>query len=228
MENEAIYPAGAIDAPQKPRLRGVLHQGAALVALGAGAVLVALVPEEARAACAIYALSMVVLFSVSATYHRVTWQPRARAWMKRLDHSCIFLLIAGTYTPLGALGLPEEARAPFLAAVWIGAGAGVLQSLFWSHAPKYVTVPLYVALGWLVLWYYPAFREGLSQGQRALLFFGGGVYTLGGLAYGLKRPDPWPRVFGYHEVFHALTLIAGVIHFAMVISVARGAGCVPP
>jgi hemolysin III len=209
----------------KPTLRGVLHHWAALVALGAGLVLVALSPSaRVMGASAGYALSVVFLYTVSATYHRPTWGPSARARMRSLDHSAIFVLIAGTYTPICVIGIPGAAGARLLAMVWIGAAIGVAKSLFWAGSPKVVTAALALALGWVVVPYLGAVRDALSSAELALLFGGGVAYSLGAVAYATKRPNPAPGHFGYHEVFHALTIVAGVMHYALVLSLVRAAG----
>jgi hemolysin III len=155
----ALDPALAV---LKPSLRGVLHQWAAPVALGAGIVLVAMAPDlRAGLACAVFATSLVTLFTVSATYHRVTWQPAARAWMRRADHASIFVLIAGTYTPIALLGLPAATGTKLSLLVWTGAALGVLQSLFWVHAPKWVVAVLAVAVGWSIVPYLGEVRHAV-------------------------------------------------------------------
>ena len=164
----------------KPRLRGVLHQFAAAGALGAGLVLVAMAPGARSAtAAALFAISLVTLFTVSATYHRVTWSPPARAWMRRMDHASIFILIAGTYTPVALLGLPEAASRTLLLAVWSGALLGVLQSLFWIHAPKVVTAVLAVGVGWTVVPYFDEARRSLGTRELTLILVGGVAYKIG-------------------------------------------------
>lgn len=200
-------------APPKPLLRGVSHELAAGVALAAWIVLAALAPSgRGRLAGAVYGASLFTLFAVSAVYHRPTWSPRARLLMRRLDHSAIFLLIAGTYTPFCLLlgGARGEA---LLAVAWGGALLGVALSIAWPKAPKPLTAAVYVALGWVVLPVIPALRALLGAGAVALLAAGGVVYSLGAAVYATRRPDPFPRVFGYHEVFHALVIVAAVLHF---------------
>ncbi len=214
-----------LDAPsRKPRLRGVLHHWAAMAALAAGAVLTFMAPTgRAMVGAAIFATSLFTLYGVSAAYHRPTWGPRARAWMRRLDHASIFILIAGTYTPVSLLALPAETGPKVLALAWGGAAVGVLQSLFWIRAPKFVVAVAAVAVGWSVVPHFGALRAGLSLGAFSLLLAGGILYTLGALAYATKRPNPRPGVFGYHEVFHALTIVAGALHFACVLMLVKGA-----
>ena len=189
----------------KPLLRGVSHQAAAFIAFIAGAALVFAAPS-ARAAwgAAIYGLSLVALFGISATYHRPTWNPQQRQFMRKLDHSAIFVLIAGTYTPLTLLVFPANRGDFLLALVWGGAVLGIVQSIFWPSAPKALVALLCVALGWV--------RAGMTTLQLALIAVGGIVYTIGAIIYAVRRPDPWPTIFGYHEIFHALIIAATICH----------------
>jgi hemolysin III len=206
----------------KPLLRGVLHQVAAWFALGAGSVLVAFAATpRAALAAAVYSLSLVTLFAVSAIYHRVHWNALAsRAWMRRADHASIFVLIAGTYTPISLLVLGEAEGRRLLIAIWAGAAVGVLLSLFWVNAPKALTAAMAVAVGWTITPYFAEVRSFL--GDHIWLILAGGIaYTVGAVVYALKRPDPWPRVFGYHEVFHALTLVGALLHFATIVMIVR-------
>lgn len=201
----------------KPLLRGVSHQVFFFVSLVAGAVLVLAAPNpDARVGCAIYAASLAMLLGTSALYHRPTWSLRARARMRRLDHSAIFVLIAGTYTPL-ALTLPPDTARVMLTVAWVGAAIGVARALFWINAPKWLVAVLALAMGWLALLYLPT--VGRVAGTPVLVWMGAGgvLYSLGALTYALKRPDPWPRVFGYHEVFHAFVVAAAVCHFVAVV-----------
>jgi hemolysin III len=210
-------PEGLPAAPTKPLLRGVFHQCAAFVALGAGAVLVPFCPtQKSRWAAGVFAASLVWLFAVSATYHRVNWSDEARARMRRLDHASIFVLIAGTYTPIALLGLPGGGLGLLLAA-WVGAFIGVLSSVFWLKAPKVFLAGLCVAVGWTLLPYLGDLRRNLDSQALGWVMAGGIPYTLGALAYATKRPNPVPAVFGYHEVFHALTLVGASCHFAAVV-----------
>lgn len=207
----------------KPSLRGVLHHSAAWSALGAGSVLVAMASTtRAAIAAAVYSLSLVVLFAVSAIYHRVQWQERARAWMRRADHASIFILIAGTYTPVALLGLGGDDGRRLLITIWIGAAAGVLLSLFWVRAPKALTAAVAIAVGWTIAPYFSEVRRLLGA-EVWLILAGGIAYTAGAVIYAIRRPNPWPRVFGYHEVFHALTLVGALLHFAVVVQIVRGA-----
>ena len=189
-------------------------------------MLVAVSPSRrAAAAAAIYSLSSVALFTISAAYHRHRWTPRARALMRRLDHAAIFLLIAGTYTPLCLLGLPPELGNRILAYVWAGAAVGLVVTVFWVHAPKPLTAILCLAVGWTLVPYLSAVGAALGPSRIALMLSGGIFYSLGAVAYAAKRPNPLPGVFGYHEVFHACTLAASVAHFALVLGLVRKGAC---
>lgn len=201
----------------KPRLRGVSHQFAAMVALGAGAVLVAAAPTaRATLAALVYGASLVCLFSVSGLYHRRHWSPVARQHMRRLDHASIFLVIAGSYTPFCLLPLYDHGGLTLLALVWIGAAVGIVKTIFWVHAPKPLTALIYVVLGGFVLTYLHEVRAVLSLQQLTLLWLGGIFYTVGAVIYALKRPDPFPAVFGYHEIFHVLVILASICHFGAI------------
>jgi hemolysin III len=205
------------EGPAKPTMRGVLHQWAAVVALVAGIVLVASAPTgRAALAGGVFALSLLTLFTVSATYHRVTWSPKARAWMRRADHASIFILIAGTYTPVALLALSPEVATKLLWIAWGGALFGVLQSLFWIQAPKAFTAIVCVLLGWSIVPYFGEVRRALTTTELLLILAGGVAYTLGAVAYAAKRPNLKPGVFGYHELFHAGTIVAAVAHFTAV------------
>jgi hemolysin III len=208
-----------LDAPlfEKPRLRGVSHQWAFFVSLVLGVLLVVFAPTgEARAATAIYVTAVCGLFGVSALYHRHNWGPAARRWMRRLDHSMIFVLIAGTYTPFGMLVLEGTLAVVVLCIVWGGALAGVIMKLVWIDAPKWLVAAAYVALGWVAVAAMPELGSRLGLGALALLIGGGTAYTAGAVIYALGRPDPAPKVFGYHEIFHALVIAAAGAHFAAV------------
>jgi hemolysin III len=202
----------------KPRMRGVLHQWAFFVAIVAGAALVAAAPPgRATLATAIYALTVVGLFGVSALYHRVNWSSAAaRRWMRRLDHSMIFLVIAGTYTPFALLALHGSLATAILIVVWAGAFGGIVLNLVWIDAPKWVTALVYVALGWVAVIAFPSLFDALGVTATALVAAGGVLYTLGALVYALRRPDPAPTVFGYHEIFHALVVAAAALQYAVV------------
>lgn len=201
--------AAAAGAPAKPRLRGWIHAVAAPGALAGGIVLTARAPSgQAAVAAGIFAVTAVALFTVSAIYHLGTWSPRVRLMLRRLDHANILLIIAGTYTPLAVLALHGGPRVAILSAVWGGAVLGVVFRLVWTDAPRWAYVPLYLGLGWAAAFVIPQLLRGAGLTALVLIAAGGVLYTLGGVAYGLRRPDPWPRWFGFHEVFHACTVAA--------------------
>jgi hemolysin III len=204
--------------PGKPRLRGVWHQWAFFVAVAIGAALVVAAPSgQPRLAAAIYALSVAALFGTSALYHRITWASQAaRRWMRRLDHSMIFFLIAGTYTPFALLVLDGDLATVILIVVWAGALAGVLMKLVWIDAPKALVAVTYVMLGWVAVAAFPTMIERLGVTASTLVAVGGLLYTLGALVYAFQRPDPAPSVFGYHEVFHALVILAAALQYAVI------------
>ena len=215
--SDAATTVGEVAAKVKPRLRGVSHFWAFFVALAAGAVLVATAPDgRATLAAAIYAGSLATLFGVSALYHRVNWRPETRRWMRRLDHSAIFLLIAGTVTPFALLVMSGPFATALLIAVWAGAAAGIVVELFWVEAPKWATAIVYLSVGWIGAIGFPAIiaRAGIVAG--ALIAVGGILYTAGAIVYARQRPDPNPAVFGYHEIFHALVIAAAAAHFVAV------------
>jgi hemolysin III len=201
----------------KPRLRGVLHEIAFVVSLVTGPLLVAGAPAGApTAAVAVYAASMTALFGVSALLHRRQWTPEARRRMRRLDHSMIFFLIAGTYTAAAGIALSATAATVILLLVWIGGIVGVTVELFWLDAPKWVIAAPYVVVGWVAVGALPQLERALGPGGFALLLGGGLAYTAGALIYALHRPNPWPAVFGYHEVFHGLTIVAAAAHYILI------------
>src|ERR1700733_8236897 len=210
--------AGAIDPLMRPRLRGVLHQWAFPVSLAAGVGLVlGAGSERARIAVTVYALSVAALFGTSALYHRVDWRTlAARRWMRRLDHSMIFVLIAGTYTPFGLLVLRGTAGTVILIAVWSAALAGALFKLVWIDAPSWLGAATYIAIGWIAIFAIPELWERLGIAAVAALALGGILYSVGGVIYARKRPDPVPKVFGYHEVFHLLVIAAAALQYAVV------------
>ncbi|PPK98885.1 hemolysin III [Kineococcus xinjiangensis] len=205
--------AAAVEAV-KPKLRGWLHAGTFPVALVAGAVLVVLAPAGApRAAAAVFAVTAVLLFGTSALYHRGTWSPRWEAVLRRLDHSNIFLIIAGTYTPFSVALLPEGTARTLLTFVWVGAMAGIAFRVFWVGAPRWLYTPVYAALGWVAVGYVGDFLRNGGVAVTALLLGGGLLYTAGAVVYGTKRPNPSPRWFGFHEVFHAFTVLGFAAHY---------------
>jgi hemolysin III len=204
--------------PLKPRLRGVSHQWAFFVSLAAGIALVIVAPAgRATLATAIYAASVVALFGVSALYHRITWTSEdVRRLMRRLDHSMIFFLIAGTYTPFALLVLEGTLATAILVAVWGGALAGIVLNLVWIDAPKWVTALVYIVLGWVAVAAFPEMISQIGLTATALVGIGGILYTLGAVVYALNRPDPVPAVFGYHEVFHVLVIAAAALQYAVI------------
>ncbi len=211
---------GAVQPPLslKPRLRGVSHKWAFFVSLALGAVLVLTAPSgRAMAAAAVYAACVATLFGTSALYHRITWQsPSARRWMRRLDHSAIFLLIAGSYTPFALLVIDGTLADVILAVVWIGAGAGIVLKLVWVDAPKWLMALIYVLLGWVAVAAMPDLLSDLGVTATAMVAVGGVLYTVGAVVYALRRPDPSPTVFGYHEVFHLLVIAAAGLQYAVI------------
>ena len=212
------------EPPVRPRLRGVVHQWSFFVALAAGVALVVLAPAgRATVACAVYAVALCGLLGTSALYHRVTWRPSIRPWMRRLDHSMIFVLIAGTYTPFAVLVLSRPLSDVVLIGVWAGAAAGILFTLVWIRAPKWLTAAAYVALGWFSLIAIPQLVERTGPVAFALLAGGGVAYTAGAVVYARRRPDPRPAVFGYHELFHVLVVVAALAHFVAVAAYAAPA-----
>jgi hemolysin III len=210
--------AGAPAALSKPRLRGWIHQYCAIAAVIAGAPLVAVswaaASKRAGHSTLAYALAIVAMFAVSAIYHRVHWESAAvRNWMRRLDHSMIFVLIAGTYTPFARLAMPRGTGHLVLAIVWGGAVAGIALTLFWPTAPRWLGVTLYLLLGWVAVWYTGLILHNAGLAATVLLAVGGGLYSLGAVFYGLRWPDPWPATFGYHEIFHACTAAAAICQY---------------
>ncbi len=212
---------GEVLAEAKPRLRGWLHLGTAPLTLIAGIALVLLSPTSGtRAANAIFCGTGVLLFSVSAVYHTGTWSPPTWRLLRRMDHSNIFLLIAGSYTPFSVILLDGLERTVLLVVVWSGAILGVLFRVFWTGAPRWLYVPIYLALGWAAVFFIPSFFDGaldldvgLGVAAFVLILVGGGLYTVGGVVYGLKKPNPWPRWFGFHEIFHTFTIVAFAAHY---------------
>ncbi len=202
----------------KPRLRGVLHQWAAIVAAVAGAWLVLSAPNaEARWATAVYVVSIVGLFTVSAIYHRVNWtRASARQWMRRLDHSMIFVMVAGTVTPIAALVLDGDWRTVVLSVAWGMAGVGITIKLLWIGAPKWFSAAIYLGIGWAGMAVFPRLVGDLGPWPAVGLLGGGILYTAGAVIYATKRPDPLPRVFGYHEIFHLLVIAAAATQFVAV------------
>ena len=203
-------------AEVKPRMRGWLHAATAPLALAAGVLLVLLSPGGApRVGSAVFALCALVLFTVSATMHRGGWSPRTELVLTRLDHASIFLLIAGTYTPFSLLMLQGSDRVVLLSVAWSGAALGIAFRMLRPQAPRWVYTPIYIALGWVAVFFAPDFAHYTGAAAAVILLaLGGLLYTLGGIVYGLRRPNPLPRWFGFHEVFHAFTVVAFAAHYA--------------
>jgi hemolysin III len=197
----------------KPRLRGWIHLVTAPLALAASIVLVAVAePVAGKVAAAIFGLSALMLFGTSAVYHVGNWSPRVAAVLRRLDHANIFLIIAGTYTPLAVALLDHDSAVTMLWIVWGGAIAGLLTRVLWMNAPRWFYVPVYVALGWVAVAYIDQFWVNGSPAIVWLVVAGGLAYTLGAVVYGTKFPNPSPRWFGFHEIFHALTVVGFTCH----------------
>jgi hemolysin III len=204
-------------ALSRPRLRGVFHQYAFFVSLACGAALIASASAgRATTAAVIYAGAVSALLGTSALYHRVTWRPRARLWMRRLDHSMIFVLIAGTYTPVALLALHGGLARTVLIVVWAGAAAGTVFKLVWIEMPKWVFASVYLALGWVSVVIIGQLPGTIGWLGCAGIALGGLLYTVGAVVYARQRPNPIPGVFGYHEVFHTLVLAAAALHYAVI------------
>jgi hemolysin III len=202
----------------KPRFRGWIHVYSAGAAVFAGASLIAVSwavgSTRAGLATFAYTAATVLMFTVSATYHRVNWKSAtALKWMKRADHSMIFVFIAGSYTPFALLALPPADGRLVLCIVWGGAVAGVLLKMCWPSAPRWVGVPLYLLLGWVAVGFTTTILHNAGVAAMVLLFVGGVLYSIGGVLYALRWPDPWPTTFGYHEFFHACTAVAAICHY---------------
>jgi hemolysin III len=209
-------------ALEKPRLRGVSHAVAVWIAAAAAIALYAMSPRGTGVPVLVFGACLTTLFAVSALYHRIDWRPDARQRMRRLDHAAIFLLIAGGYTPVFALVPSSAGGHGALVVMWAGAIFGVVKSLFWVHAPKWLTALVAIGLGWVGAGGVIDRAPVIGNLTAGLLVASGVVYSVGGAVYALKRPDPWPRSFGYHEVFHALVIAASallVAHVARVVAV---------
>lgn len=201
----------------KPKLRGWIHLGISPFVVAAGIVLLALSPTAPlRWANAVFGLSAALLFCTSAVYHRGHWSPKVAGVLRRLDHTNIFLIIAGTYTPLAVALLDPPVARTLLVVIWSGALAGLLMRVFWLGAPRWLYTPIYVALGWVAVWFMPEFWGSGGAGVVWLIIAGGLAYTLGAVVYGFKWPDPSPRWFGFHEIFHSLTVAGFVCHYIAV------------
>jgi len=207
-------PVEELVAAVKPRLRGWLHAGTFPLSLAAGIVLTLLAPGgRARVGAAVFTATSALLFGTSALYHRGTWSARVGGVLKRLDHSNIFLIIAGSYTPFALTLLPWEQARQLLLVVWLGAVGGVIFRVFWVGAPRWLYTPVYVALGWVAVLYFGPLLQHGGVAVVTLIALGGVLYTVGAVVYATRRPDPAPRWFGFHEVFHAFTVAAFTAHY---------------
>jgi len=215
----SVQPSSGTESPAvvKPSWRGWLHAAAFPVVVLAGIVLVATAPTTAgQVSSAIFSATAALLFGVSALLHRGTWSPTIEDLLRRLDHANIYLIIAGTYTPFAVLALPPSDGKLLLAIVWTGALAGAALRIFWTGAPRWLSTTLYVVVGWIVIFFLPELINGVGIVAVFLIALGGVLYTVGAVVYGMKRPNPWPGTFGFHEVFHALTIAAFVTHYIAV------------
>jgi hemolysin III len=217
--------AAAHKLSQKPRLRGVSHQWAFFVSLGAGAALI-LAASGTRAviAMSIYAFSLSAMLGTSALYHRVTWTPDVRQWMRRLDHTMIFVFIAGTYTPFALLVMHGTLADVVLIVVWATAAAGVILNLVWIDSPYWFTAVVYLSTGWVAIVTLPQLWDEIGPVGVGMIALGGALYSVGAVVYARRKPDPRPQVFGYHEIFHVLVIAAAAIQYAAVAIYALPAG----
>lgn len=207
----------------KPRFRGRLHQIAFIVSIPQGLALMATAAGAvSRLAAGIYALSLSGLYGVSASYHRLNWTPRALARMRRLDHSMIFILIAGTYTPVSLLVLRGPWALALLAVVWAGAIAGVFMKVIGMERTRKLTGTLYIVLGWAAVLAAPWLFTRMSVAVLALIVAGGVLYTAGAIIFVRRRPDPNPAVFGYHEIWHVAVVSASLCHYAAILLLVLG------
>jgi hemolysin III len=217
--------AAAQKLAQKPRLRGVSHQWAFFVSLGAGAALVlAASGPRAVIAMSIYAFSLSAMLGTSALYHRVTWTPEVRQWMRRLDHTMIFVFIAGTYTPFALLVMHGTLANLVLIVVWTTALAGLVLNLVWISAPYWFTTVVYISTGWVAIVTLPQLWNEIGPVGVGMIALGGALYSAGAVVYARRKPDPRPDVFGYHEIFHVLVIAAAAIQYAAVAIYALPAG----
>lgn len=220
VETEAPPPGPTSIVDTRPRLRGHLHFWSFFAAVAGAAALISLaastVSPRAALATSVYGLTVLGLFGVSALYHRRIWSPKAYKWMKRADHSMIFLFIAGTYTPFTLLAMPQPTGYIVLAVVWGGAIGGVALKMLWPHAPRWLGVPIYIALGWVAVFVFPELAAHAGIAAIILLAVGGLFYTVGALFYASRWPNHWPTTFGYHEFFHACTVLAAASHYVAI------------
>jgi hemolysin III len=217
-----LLEAAAVDARQeiKPTWRGWIHAGTFPVAIAAGIVLIVLAQGvPAKWASAVFMATSLLLFGNSALYHRFNWKPTTKAVLKRIDHANILLLIAGTYTPIAVLALPPEKGTLLLILVWSGALLGIMFRVFWINAPRWLYVALYLVLGWAAVMYIVDLLNA-NAAMMVLVIVGGLLYTAGAIVYALKRPDPWPGHFGFHEIFHVCTVLAFLCHWTACLLIA--------
>lgn len=215
-----IEAADAHPEDVKPTWRGWIHAATFPVTIAAGIVLLVVADgAAAKISSAVFVLSSMLLFGNSALYHRFNWQPRTRILLKRIDHANIFLLIAGSYTPITVLALPPQKATLLLWLVWSGAGLGIVFRVFWIHAPRWLYVPLYLLLGYGALLFVVDFFQA-DVAMMTLILVGGLCYTVGAVIYGMKKPNPFPGIFGFHEIFHTLTVVAFLCHFTAILLIA--------
>lgn len=204
---------------EKPILRGHFHQAMFFIVLGAGVPLIARCETTTqRISTTVYILCALAMFGISSLYHRITWLPERRKLWKKLDHAGIYLMIAGTFTPITMLGLGEVSATKLLMTIWIVSIVGIFQSIFFVNLPKIISASIYLVAGYLILPYVPELRTSIGPLNVALIVAGGIVYTLGAISYGFKRPILKPRYFGYHEVFHILVNCGAILHFIVISS----------
>ncbi|MEY4039587.1 MAG: hypothetical protein RLZZ52_455 [Actinomycetota bacterium] len=204
----------------KPTWRGWIHAGTFPLTIAAGIVLIVLADgPAAKWSSAVFMLTSMMLFGISALYHRFNWKPRTKVMLKRFDHANIFLLIAGTYTPLAVLALPPSKGMLLLVMVWGGTLLGIAFRVFWVHAPRWLYVALYILLGWASVMYIVDLLQA-NLAMMVLVVVGGLAYTAGAVIYGLKKPNPIPGVFGFHEIFHTLTVVAFMCHWTAILLIA--------
>jgi hemolysin III len=222
----AVFEAKALSRHcDKPRFRGVSHQFAFFGFLLATALLLTIVQSSAgRTAVLVYGASACFLFGTSALYHRRSWSEKAAQRMRRIDHSAIFVLIAGSYSPVFMLLPPEDYAGYPMTMIWLLASIGVLKAIFWPESPGWITAALAIGVGWMGVIHVSALSPLMGTTAVALIVTAGAIYTVGGIVYALRRPDPIPTVFGYHEVFHAIVITGGITHFVHVVFVLRAAG----
>jgi hemolysin III len=204
----------------KPSWRGVIHLATLPLAIAAGIVLVVLAKGvPATISSAVFAATSILLFGISGTYHRFNWSAQVKVLLKRLDHANIFLLIAGTYTPIAVLALESEKAWRLLSIVWIGTALGIAARVLWINAPRFVYVPLYLGLGWAAVMYMGDLLEA-NLAMMVLVIVGGLLYSLGAVVYAMKWPNPAPHTFGFHEIFHVFTVLAFISHWSAVLIIA--------